>query len=225
MSNAKVDRKPAIHPGNVLNKWTVLKEEPKDKYSHRQWLCRCECGTERVVLQGNLNNGNSKDCGCGRVVAIAKALTTHGLCGTAAYEKKRKQAYRERNLEACKKHDREYAKANPEITRAKNARRRADAANAVVGWGQEKTKEFLKKLYKQAIELKTITGISYHIDHIIPLKGQAGKLHVVSGLYVAENFRIVTAHYNRKKSATVWPNMPEYTKADIAELKEMFDKI
>ena len=28
------------------------------------WMCRCDCGTERVVSTGNLRNGNSKSCGC-----------------------------------------------------------------------------------------------------------------------------------------------------------------
>lgn len=30
----------------------------------RQWLCRCACGSERVVLEKNLRNGRSTGCGC-----------------------------------------------------------------------------------------------------------------------------------------------------------------
>lgn len=29
-----------------------------------RWLCRCECGTERVVMLTSLINGNTKSCGC-----------------------------------------------------------------------------------------------------------------------------------------------------------------
>lgn len=28
------------------------------------WLCRCDCGTEISVKQGNLRNGHSQSCGC-----------------------------------------------------------------------------------------------------------------------------------------------------------------
>lgn len=31
------------------------------------WLCRCDCGTERVVIGSMLRNGHSKSCGCGLV--------------------------------------------------------------------------------------------------------------------------------------------------------------
>jgi hypothetical protein len=218
MSNALADRKPAIAPGNIFNKWTVLSEESKDKYGHRQWLCRCECGTERSVIQGNLNNGNSKDCGCGRVAAIAKALTIHGLCGTAEYEKTRKRAYREKNIEACKEHDREYAKKNPHIMQAKNAARRATKLKAVPSWAADTAKRAFVDLFKTAGELKALTGVSYHIDHIVPLKGKAGKLHVVSGLHVAENFQILPATENQEKYATTWPDQWTYDEAHIAEL-------
>ena len=30
----------------------------------RKWLCRCDCGTERYVVQSGLTTGHSKSCGC-----------------------------------------------------------------------------------------------------------------------------------------------------------------
>ena|SRR5580765_7669296 len=30
----------------------------------RCWLCRCDCGAYRVIPTSNLQNGNSKSCGC-----------------------------------------------------------------------------------------------------------------------------------------------------------------
>lgn len=30
----------------------------------RKWLCRCDCGNERLVSTGNLLSGNSRSCGC-----------------------------------------------------------------------------------------------------------------------------------------------------------------
>lgn len=29
-----------------------------------RWLCRCECGREKIVLGYNLRNGHTKSCGC-----------------------------------------------------------------------------------------------------------------------------------------------------------------
>jgi len=36
-----------------------------DKYmGQSKWLCRCDCGKEKIVLCCNLRNGNTKSCGC-----------------------------------------------------------------------------------------------------------------------------------------------------------------
>lgn len=32
--------------------------------SRRYWLCRCDCGNEKVILQQSLPSGNTKSCGC-----------------------------------------------------------------------------------------------------------------------------------------------------------------
>lgn len=52
--------------GQKFGKWTVLKRAENDKENHAQWLCRCDCGTERVVLGKTLRNGKSTSCGCAR---------------------------------------------------------------------------------------------------------------------------------------------------------------
>lgn len=36
---------------------------PSGKKS-RQWLCRCSCGKEVIVLQSSLTSGNTRSCGC-----------------------------------------------------------------------------------------------------------------------------------------------------------------
>ena len=33
----------------------------------RKWLCRCNCGNEKIILQQSLPGGNTKSCGCLRV--------------------------------------------------------------------------------------------------------------------------------------------------------------
>jgi hypothetical protein len=36
------------------------------KQGNSQWLCQCDCGSERIVLGCNLKSGNSSSCGCTR---------------------------------------------------------------------------------------------------------------------------------------------------------------
>lgn len=57
-----------IKPGQRYGKWAVIKSVPLDKtYANglrTGWLCRCDCGTERVVTAKSLTSGESRSCGC-----------------------------------------------------------------------------------------------------------------------------------------------------------------
>jgi len=48
--------------GQVFNKWTVLKREGSNKCNNATYLCRCECGEERVIIGNNLTKNKSKGC-------------------------------------------------------------------------------------------------------------------------------------------------------------------
>ena len=47
-----------------FNLLTVIKQVEKDKYGNVQWLCRCECGGEKIVTSHNLLKNMVKSCGC-----------------------------------------------------------------------------------------------------------------------------------------------------------------
>jgi hypothetical protein len=49
--------------GRKFGKITVLHEVARKK-RHRVWLCRCDCGKEKSVLQDNLINKHAQSCGC-----------------------------------------------------------------------------------------------------------------------------------------------------------------
>lgn len=50
-----------------------------------RWTCRCDCGTERYVLQSNLLNGMSASCGCVTTEKINEFNRTHGETHSAEY--------------------------------------------------------------------------------------------------------------------------------------------
>lgn len=50
--------------GKKFNRWKVLERMPNTDKGHAMWLCRCDCGTEKVVSSESLRNGASKSCGC-----------------------------------------------------------------------------------------------------------------------------------------------------------------
>ncbi len=59
----------------TFSRWTVIGEAPLVQSKERRWLCRCECGTERYVLERSLLNGASKSCGCLRSEILFEKLS------------------------------------------------------------------------------------------------------------------------------------------------------
>lgn len=68
--------------GQRYGRWTVLERAGRNKHKQVTWLCRCECGRERVVVGHDLRSGGSKGCvSCGS----RESATTHGGKGTRLY--------------------------------------------------------------------------------------------------------------------------------------------
>ena len=57
-----------FNPGDKVGRWTVLDDVQtvprKNGKSELKILCRCDCGTERYVLERSLLYGGSVSCGC-----------------------------------------------------------------------------------------------------------------------------------------------------------------
>lgn len=50
--------------GQKFNSFVVLRRDGTAKDGHSTWLCRCDCGTEKVISRNNLKH--TKSCGCQR---------------------------------------------------------------------------------------------------------------------------------------------------------------
>ena len=64
--------------GQPFGRYTVIRECGR-KNGHVAWLCRCECGVEKVVSGNHLRKGAVLSCGCLRDEKLAARSTKHGL--------------------------------------------------------------------------------------------------------------------------------------------------
>lgn len=66
--------------GNRYGKLLVVAESPKRlRPGALAWICRCDCGEERIVSGATLRIGAVKSCGCNK--------RTHGMSRTAIYDR------------------------------------------------------------------------------------------------------------------------------------------
>ena len=50
--------------GRKFGRWTVLRFDHKNEKRMAFWLCKCDCGKEKVVSGNSLTLGRSLSCGC-----------------------------------------------------------------------------------------------------------------------------------------------------------------
>lgn len=50
--------------GKQFGRWAVIRRVENSATGLICYLCRCQCGSEKVVYAGNLRRGHSKSCGC-----------------------------------------------------------------------------------------------------------------------------------------------------------------
>lgn len=67
--------------GEVHNYWTIVSLFDKPKGSKWRYVCRCNCGTERIKAVKDILNGRSISCGC----FSAKNHTTHNMSNSKVY--------------------------------------------------------------------------------------------------------------------------------------------
>lgn len=64
--------------GQPFGRYVVIREYGR-KNGHVAWLCRCDCGREKVVSGNHLRKGAVLSCGCLRDEKLVARSTTHGL--------------------------------------------------------------------------------------------------------------------------------------------------
>ena len=79
--------------------------------------------------------------------------------------------------------------------RQERAMRRATLRNALPSWLDGGQKAHIKRTYSLAQLMSDCTGKLYHVDHIVPLRGDN-----ICGLHVPWNLQVIPAEINLQKS-------------------------
>jgi hypothetical protein len=79
--------------GKRFNRWTVLSRAGNiDRYA--AFLCRCDCGTERIIRGHHLSTGASKSCGCLAIESRSKNMGNLNMKRWKSYKKNHHRLYR-----------------------------------------------------------------------------------------------------------------------------------
>lgn len=71
--------------GQKFGRWTALCQVEKGMGGEKCYLCRCQCGTEKILRRSSITSGNSKSCGCLARDIARKRETKHGASDTRLY--------------------------------------------------------------------------------------------------------------------------------------------
>ncbi|AMQ06766.1 hypothetical protein [Sporosarcina psychrophila] len=74
--------------GERFGRLVALELSESRKYKGRsrtKWICKCDCGNVKPILQSALRNGKTKSCGCFASERASETKRTHGLSGARIY--------------------------------------------------------------------------------------------------------------------------------------------
>lgn len=194
-------------PGDIFGRLTLISLSSKG-CGEKHWLCQCSCGEQAVVREIAMHRGLTQSCGCLQRERTSQAKKTHGLSKDKEFMKARSKIYRTLHKKRLSAHTAEYNKLHPELVRERAAVRRARIHQAIPKWDDGKVRPYFVELAKKAKQLEEATGVKYHVDHIIPLKGKINGVHAVCGLHTCANLQLLPDHLNLEKQAYYWPGMP-----------------
>lgn len=103
-------------------------------------------------------------------------------------------------VDAVSSTGKKYKRLSPEKEAASSAKRRSALLKAIPKWANL---EAIEAIYREANRIEKLTGMEYHVDHIVPLQSK-----IVSGLHCESNLRVLPATKNISKSNRHWPDMP-----------------
>ena len=104
-------------------------------------------------------------------------------------------SWRQRNADHVKAYGKKYRKENKHLVNFLCQKRKIDLINRTPKWLNEEDLWMIEQAYDLAIKRSAATGIQWHVDHIIPLRGKC-----VSGLHVPTNLQVIPWYENQRKT-------------------------
>lgn len=108
-------------------------------------------------------------------------------------ERARKAGWAKKNPERSREYRRKYYRENNGAARV--AYYRHLKTKATPNWLTDDQKKEIEEFYWLCKDLKHVSGEDYHVDHIVPIKGEN-----VCGLHVPWNLQVLPSDINIKKS-------------------------
>ena len=146
-----------------------------------------EANKERVAAERKAWYEANKE----RAVASQKAYREANPDKVAA----RSKAWREANPDKIAAQQKAYREVNLDKIAAATRRRQAAKLQRTPPWLTRDHNHQMIQMYAERDRLTKETGVQYHVDHIVPLRGKN-----ISGLHVPWNLQVITAHENQTKN-------------------------
>lgn len=174
---------------------------------------KCLCGKDTSAFYANkrMKDGLNTFCiECHKADNIARKTKNRADPLFKATELAYKKTYRERNEEAhavymakwreanrerINEHGRNYRRQRKEHYNFLCQKRKLDLINRTPKWLTDDDVWMMEQAYELAGMRRQLTGVEWHVDHIIPLRGK-----VVSGLHTPFNLRVIPRAENQRKT-------------------------
>ena len=152
-----------------------------DRYTSSKHCVQC-----KLIQAKTWENENPS-----KKASIKKQYRTRNKAQIAAQDKQ----YRVLNKDKLTFSSRLWNVNNRDKCRLYATQSRVKRFQRIPAWLTNKDHKLIQEVYRKARMLTELTGVKYHVDHVIPLRGK-----LVSGLHVPSNLQILQADVNMKKS-------------------------
>lgn len=129
---------------------------------------------------------------------VCLARTKQWVEENKAYRSTQKREHAQRNSEAIKAKYKKYYEENYPRMLAKRNKQHADKLLRTPAWLTKDDHWMIEQAYELAALRSQMFGFSWHVDHVLPLRGKT-----VSGLHVPTNLRVIPWVENLRKGNRV----------------------
>jgi hypothetical protein len=132
---------------------------------------------------------------CHRVITKTRQAELRKNLDFIAKESKKVANWRKNNFEKYYANFQSYCAQNRAKLANRTARYRSKKLQRTPSWLTDTDKWMIEEAYDLAALRTRITGVVWHVDHIIPLQGE-----LVSGLHTPYNLQVIVGKINQSKS-------------------------